>query len=68
MPLYRDLVNSKPAISGKVSIVAILPDKLEEARKYLDDNKVVIRRIAPDQPLQNFGISGTSTNLRRSAL
>jgi len=42
LPLYRDLMNSSAVKSGKVQMVAILPDPKATVQKYLDDNKIVV--------------------------
>ena len=55
-PFYRKLANAR----GKVRMIAVLPQSVEEGRRYLEDLGVDVSEVV-QAPLSSIGVTGTPT-------
>ena len=60
MPFYRQLTGMKPAASGNLGILAVMPQTSGEAREYLSENHLNVDGIV-STPLPKVGLQATPT-------
>jgi hypothetical protein len=62
VPFYRKLAALKNSSPQGLRLVAVLPDKQEEAEAYLKGNGIVVDAVI-SMPMANLGVQGTPTLL-----
>lgn len=60
-PFYRQLVK-ETADNGKVQLIALLPQEVDESRSYLSELGVTVQEVK-QTPLNSLGVTGTPTLL-----
>jgi thiol-disulfide isomerase/thioredoxin len=60
-PFYQQLVK-ETADNGKVRLIALLPQKVDEGRGYLSELGVTVQEVK-QTPLNSLGVTGTPTLL-----
>jgi hypothetical protein len=62
VPFYRKLMAFKNSSPQGLRLVAVLPDKQEEAESYLKGNGIAVDAVV-SMPISNLGVQGTPTLL-----
>lgn len=60
-PFYKQLLK-ETATSGKVQLIAVLPQEVDESRRYLSELGLTVQEVK-QTPLNSLGVTGTPTLL-----